>query len=112
MLTTNYQLLAMRLEHESQEKIKKELLRIIGEHLDLKKYKVFVFGSRVTGKGDEQSDIDAGIEGEQKISDGAIEKIKEELEELPILYKIDIVDFTRASKTFKKVVGERKEYLN
>jgi len=48
----------MRLEHYPIEKLKKEILEIIGKHLDLNKYKIFFFGSRVTGKGNDRSDID------------------------------------------------------
>ena len=47
---------SVRLEHYSQEKLQKEILEIIGKYLDLKKYKVFFFGSRASEKGDEWSD--------------------------------------------------------
>lgn len=33
----------MRLEHESEEKFKKEILNIMKEYLDLKEYKIFFF---------------------------------------------------------------------
>ncbi|MEK7189472.1 MAG: nucleotidyltransferase domain-containing protein [Patescibacteria group bacterium] len=52
-----------RLEYYPVEKLKKELKDIAAKYLDLKKYHLFFFGSRVTGKGSERSDIDVGIEG-------------------------------------------------
>ena len=51
----------MRLEHEPIEQFTKDILAIIGRHVDLNEYRVFFFGSRVTGRGDERADIDIGI---------------------------------------------------
>lgn len=102
----------MRLEHESEEKIKGEILRIIGKYLDLRKYKVFVFGSRVTGKGNEHSDIDVGIEGQENIPLRAMLDIEDEIENLPYLYKIEVVDFKRVSPEFYATAKENIETLN
>lgn len=46
------------------------------KHLDLNKYRVFVFGSRVTGKSSERSDIDIGIDGATAVSAVIMESIK------------------------------------
>lgn len=102
----------MRLEHGSEEKMKKDILGIIRKYLDLSQYKVFVFGSRVTGKGDDRSDIDIGIEGDKEIPLETMGKIKDEAEELPTLYKIDIVDFFQLSDKFKEVAKEKIEVIN
>lgn len=102
----------MRLEHGSEEKLKNDVLQIIGKYLDLSKHKVFVFGSRVTGKGDDRSDIDIGIEGEKDVSLETMGKIKDEIDDLPILYKIDIVDFFQLSDKFKEVAKEKIEIIN
>lgn len=102
----------MRLEHGSEEKIKKDILQIIGKHLDLSKYKVFIFGSRVTGKGNDRSDIDVGIEGEEEVPLVLMGKIKDEMEDLPTLYKIDAVDFFQLSDKFKEVAKEKMEMIN
>lgn len=40
----------MRLEHYPTDKLKKEILSIVGKYLDLGKYRVFFFGSKVTNK--------------------------------------------------------------
>jgi uncharacterized protein len=102
----------MRLEHYSQKKLEKEILEIVGKYLDLKKYKVFFFGSRVNSKGDERSDIDIGIEGPRKMPDGIIYDIKEDIDNLPILYKIDVIDFKNTDKNFREVASQHKEYIN
>lgn len=95
----------MKLEFYPIEKLKKEILAIIGEYLDLEKYKVFFFGSRVEGRGDEHSDIDIGIEGPEEIPNTIMAQIKEDIDNLSILYKIEIVDFKNVSSDFKEVAS-------
>ena len=101
----------MHLEYYPADKLKKEILEILGKYLDLSKYKVFFFGSRVRGNSDERADIDIGVEGPEIPAYAKLE-IEEELENLPILYKIDFVDFNNVSDKFKKVAKEHIEYLN
>lgn len=96
----------MRLEHYSLDKIKKEIISIVGRRLDLASCRVFFFGSRVTGKGNERSDVDVGIERRDPVSSAAMLDILEDAENLPTLYKVDIVDFARVSKNFRAVVFE------
>lgn len=102
----------MRLEYYSSEKLKKEILGIISRHLDLKEYKVFFFGSRVTGKGSERSDIDLGIKGPQPVKASLLWAIEEEIESLPTLYKIEVIDFKGVSPKFAKVAEQNIELLN
>ncbi|MBI4431069.1 MAG: nucleotidyltransferase domain-containing protein [Candidatus Omnitrophica bacterium] len=93
----------MRLKHYPVEKLKQEILQIVGRYLSLEEYRLFFFGSRVNGKGDERSDIDVGIEGKNEVPIEIMGSIKEELEKLPTLYKIELVDFKKAPPNFRKV---------
>ena len=104
----------MRLERFSEEKLKKEILEIVGDSLDLREYKLFFFGSRAGGgeKGDEYSDIDIGVEGETIVPAEAMRKIKEKIENLPILYKIEIIDFKDVSEDFYEVAKQNTEEIN
>lgn len=102
----------MRLEHYPQKKLEREILEIVGKYLDLKKYKVFFFGSRVSGKGDDRSDIDIGIEGRKKIPDEIKYRIEGEIEAIPVLYKFDIIDFATTDKSFKEVAKQNIEVIN
>ncbi len=99
----------MKLEHYPLEKLKKEIKEIVGKYLDIGEYKIFFFGSRVTGKGSERSDVDVGIEGSKEVPSVAFMSIKEELEHLPILYKIDLVDFKNLSEEFYSVAKSATE---
>ncbi len=101
----------MKLESYSEKKLKKEILKIVGKHLDLKLYKVFFFGSRVKGDNFPRADIDIGVEGPRKLSLLIKIKIEEELEELPVLYKIDLVDFKDVGQRFKKEALKHIEYV-
>lgn len=102
----------MRLEHYSVEKLKKEILTIISRHLDVSKYHVFFFGSRVVNKGTERSDIDIGIEGEFPVSAKTLFDVQEEVDNLPTLYKIEIVDFGRVPEKFREVALSHKELIS
>ncbi|KKT28737.1 hypothetical protein A3G55_03750 [Candidatus Giovannonibacteria bacterium RIFCSPLOWO2_12_FULL_44_25] len=101
----------MRLEHYSQEKLKKEILSILTKRLDLKKYKVFFFGSRVSGGGTDRSDVDIGIEGQEHIPAKVIWEIEEDIENLPTLYKLEIVDFADVAEKFKSVALKSIEVI-
>lgn len=99
----------MRLEHYPVEKLKKEILQIASRHLDLEDYHLFFFGSRVNGKGDERSDIDVGLEGKNEVPIEVMGRINEELSRLPILYKIELVDFKKVPPDFRKVALQAVE---
>ncbi len=102
----------MRLEHESVEKLKKEILRVVTGYVDVSKFKVFFFGSRVAGKGDDRSDIDIGIEGKEPVPVETMMEIEDEIRELPVFYKMEIVDFKKVSDDFYKVAKQNVEFLN
>ena len=90
----------MKLKHYPPEKLKREILEIVEKYLDLCQYKVFFFGSRVKDETDDRADIDIGIQGDQPLPPGVLEDIREELDNLPILYSIDAVDFSDVDKDF------------
>lgn len=101
----------MKLEHYPANKLKKEIQKIISKYLDLNKYRVFLFGSRVRGDNFERADIDIGIDGPQKILENIKLQIQEDLEKIPVLYKFDVVDFKSVSEKFKKQALKNIEEL-
>lgn len=101
----------MKLEHYPIEKLKKEILEIVAKYLDISKYRVFFFGSRIAGRGGERSDIDVGIEGPKSVSFKVMAQIKEDISDLPILYHIDIVDFKNVDKDFYEVAKQSLELI-
>jgi len=101
----------MRLEHYPIEKLKNDILNIVGRYLDLGEYRVFFFGSRVLGTGTDRSDIDVGIEGLEPVPAEKMMLLEEEIENLPTLYKIEIVDFKKTSSIFREVALRHIEPL-
>lgn len=89
-----------------------EIKNIIFRFLDQKKYRVFIFGSRATGKAKKFSDYDMGILGKKPLSSDIKISIEEALEESDIPYTVDIVDFSLVSPTFKKTALAEIKYLN
>lgn len=101
----------MKLEHYPINKLKKEIKAIISKYLDINHYKIFFFGSRVNGKSNERSDIDIGIEGKNPVPIEILARIKSDLEDLPVLYKFDIVDLKSTTESFKKFALEKTEQI-
>ncbi|MCD6093222.1 MAG: nucleotidyltransferase domain-containing protein [Candidatus Omnitrophica bacterium] len=101
----------MKIEFYPERKLKKQILEIIGRYLDLNSYKVFFFGSRVKKDNSNRSDIDIGIEGPKKMPIQAKLEIEEELDNLPTLYKFDLVDFKEVPEKFKKEALKYAEYI-
>jgi predicted nucleotidyltransferase len=101
----------MNLRHYPAEKLKADLLAIVGRRLDLASYRLFFFGSRVMNKGDEHSDIDVGIMGPAPVPARAMDEMKDDIENLPTLYKIDLVDFAGLPEDFKQVALAKIEEI-
>lgn len=91
------------------EKLKSDILRVTGKYLDARLYQVFFFGSRASGASHAGSDIDVGIRGPRPIAAAVMAKIRAEIEDLPVLYKIDVVDFQKAAPDFKVVASRHIE---
>ena len=66
----------------------------------------------MTGKANERSDIDIGIEGPKPLPAEILLDIQEEIENLPTLYKIEIVDFATVDKKFREVALQCIESIN
>jgi predicted nucleotidyltransferase len=68
---------------------------------------VFVFGSRATGRSVARSDIDLGIDLGHPIAPKVLSAIREAFDELPILQRVDVVDFSSVDETFKAVAFQK-----
>lgn len=101
----------MRLEHGSPEELKARLIRIVRAYPELQDARLFFFGSRVHGRANERSDIDVGILADKPISPGIWLEIQDAVEELPFLYKVDVVDFARVSPEFRAMALEAIEEI-
>lgn len=87
----------------SSRDVEKDIRRIIFKFLNPLDYKVFIFGSRSTGRAKKYSDFDIGIIGKKPVPWRILSLIEETFEESDLPYKIDIVDFSLASQGFREV---------
>lgn len=79
--------------------------KLVIDHIDEKKYKVFLFGSRVANN-DPRSDFDVWIIWENKLPMKTYLDLLSKIRELP--RKVDLVDFCRVDKKFKDLVFKWK----
>lgn len=93
------------------KKILKQVKDIIFPLVD-NQTKVFIFGSRANNKARKFSDIDIGLEADNQINFETIGQIKQAFEESDLPYNVDIVEFSKLPKKFKKVAQKNIIYLN
>lgn len=91
---------------------KTQILPILLKYPQLTGASFFFFGSRVRGDNFSRSDIDLGILAKKKIPAGVKLSLEEDLENLPLFYKIDLVDFNDVSAEFKKEALKFSERIN
>jgi len=79
------------------KRAKNQIKKIIKRYLPSGNYKLFIFGSRVTGENQRFSDIDVGILGPEALPGYIKIKIEEELENSRIPYKRSLKTSFQAS---------------
>ena len=82
------------------EEIKKQVIEIIRRRLG-DKVKIYLYGSWAKGDAEETSDLDIGILGERKVEETVFYQIKREVDIIPTLRKIDVVDLQETGEKFK-----------
>jgi hypothetical protein len=68
---------------------------------------VILFGSRATGEGYAGSDVDIALKAAGPIDRRLISRLHERLEESTIPYRVDLVDWSRASAPLRKEIDEK-----
>jgi predicted nucleotidyltransferase len=81
------------------------IVRIIKTHLRaFPEARIVLFGSRATGQHTPRSDYDIGIDAGTPIPLHVMGYIQADIEELPILQKVDVVDLSQASEALRREV--------
>ncbi|PIR43511.1 hypothetical protein COV24_02260 [candidate division WWE3 bacterium CG10_big_fil_rev_8_21_14_0_10_32_10] len=103
----------MNIKFISENLIKKQISNAVYKVVNRSDFDVFIFGSRVTGTNMERSDIDVGVMSKtgKKLSLSILSNIREELENIPTLYKFDTIDLNSVSHKFKKEALKKVEKL-
>lgn len=87
-----------------REEILREILKIIRRYLPEKDFKIFLFGSWAKESAEPTSDIDIGILGKESVEGLVLIRIKGEIEAIPTLRKIDVVDLKAVDDKFRECV--------
>lgn len=87
------------------------IVEAVRRHMPRGCYRVFYFGSRVDGRSTERSDIDVGLESGERIPLDVLARLREDLDEIPILQKIDLVDFGRVTPEFAQEAKRTSELM-
>ena len=91
----------VKLPEQLQDHCQKDLARITALNLD-RENTTCSFWFRVDGTSNKRSDIDVGIDGAEAIPEKSLMAIRNAVG-FATLFKIDVVDFTRAKPQFKEV---------
>ncbi|HBY05653.1 MAG: Type I restriction-modification system, specificity subunit S [candidate division TM6 bacterium GW2011_GWE2_42_60] len=90
------------------DRYKRDILRALKYHFP--DAKIYLFGSRATGKAKETSDIDLALDAGHELSFREMGRAQITLEHLNIPYKIDLVDCFSATPELKQYI-ERDRVL-
>lgn len=101
----------MNLTEDLRARIEAWIRDELAKFVILSEYDLFFFGSRTTTTEPSTSDIDIGIKKKTggSLPPGALSHMQEYVRELPILYKIDFVDFGTVSEAFAETASKTME---
>ncbi len=71
-------------------------------------FKVWAFGSRVTGMHKPFSDLDLALVGDEPIAIETRAALNEALSNSTLPFKVDIVDWASTSEAFKEIIEKQK----
>ncbi|MHB8278602.1 MAG: type VII toxin-antitoxin system MntA family adenylyltransferase antitoxin [Candidatus Humimicrobiaceae bacterium] len=91
-----------------EEEILSKIVSLLKE--DLKPRRILLFGSRARGKYNPGSDFDIALDG-KKVDVREMRELKEKLEEITGLYKVDIIFLESVDKEFKNIILRRGKIL-
>jgi predicted nucleotidyltransferase len=73
--------------------------------------RVVFFGSRVAGTAHERSDFDVAIDGPERVEPGLFAQMLNAIEELPTLYRVDLVDLPAVSEPVRAEMLQHAEVI-
>ncbi|MDX1655576.1 MAG: nucleotidyltransferase domain-containing protein [Candidatus Competibacteraceae bacterium] len=94
------------------DKVRQQIMEAVAHRLADRHYRLYLYGSRVQGRATPRSDFDLGLLAEEPLNMALLEQLREDLEALPILQKMELTDLNRASPDFVKRALKTSEVLD
>jgi hypothetical protein len=88
-----------------------EVVRVVCNHVHEEHLRMYLFGSWAQGKALSVSDLDIALDTGTPIKPAIIQIIADELEELPTLRKVDMVDLQAMDQEFRKRILQQGELV-
>lgn len=70
------------------------------------KVQILVFGSRINGTAKKYSDLDLALKCDEEIKNSKLSTLEEIIDESQIPYKVQILDYSKLTDDFKKIVDK------
>ena len=86
------------------------MLDILREHLP-PGVRIWVFGSRATGRARRYSDLDLAIDAGRRLTIDETAILREAFDECDLPYKVDIVDWQAISDNFRQIIDQERVAL-
>ncbi len=95
-------------------------LQVPGEHLPVIREilfrrvpdrEVWAFGSRVTGKARDVSDLDLVVRGESPLPFAVLGGLRDDFSESNLPYRVDVVDWANTSDSFRAIIERDRQII-
>ncbi|MBI2436945.1 MAG: nucleotidyltransferase domain-containing protein [Candidatus Magasanikbacteria bacterium] len=93
------------------QRIIQKSTQTIRKHLPDQEWELLLFGSQSKKTARDRSDIDIAIRGKKAVPLVVMHHIKEDIDQISTLRKIDIVDLSRTSTAFQHRVSQEGKQL-
>ena len=85
------------------DQVRAEIVAIVRRHLPSERLQIRLFGSRAAGTFASVSDFDVALDMGKRIDGAVLERIRGDLEDSDIPYRVDIVDLASTTPIFRSV---------
>lgn len=89
----------------------REVIQVLRRYLPDPAYSILLFGSWATLDSIPTSDVDVGILGRKPVDELVMAQIKQEIDRLPTLRKIEVVDLQTVDDRFRANVEQHGERI-
>ena len=81
--------------------LEREIAAVVGPMVPAG-FRVYLFGSRASGRAHRRSDFDIGVVGPSAVDGSVLERMRDALDLLPTLHRFDVVDLMTTTPRFRE----------